>query len=301
MITIGTDCSGIDAPIQALLQLGILFRHVFSCENDPYCQETLQANYHPEHFFTDMTTRNVSSLAYVDIYVCGFPCQPFSSAGKRQGEQDEKGRGHIFWYCLEVIQHIKPKCVILENVKGLLTIDNGETFETILEQLTLLSYRVYWNIVNTKDYGIPHQRERLYIIALQPHLGEFTWPRELPMQSLLTYIDQSDDEKQPIPPFVKKANMFKYLPKQSCFVDIGFPYKNFPKSDSVCPCITTQGNLWCVPYCRKANCNEYVALQGFPSSFKQVVSDRQFKKQLGNSMSVNVLKELFKQILPLLE
>lgn len=303
MITIGTDCSGIDAPIQALLQLKIPFRHLFSCEKDKYCIETLLANYHPERLDTDITTRDPRTLPHIDIYVCGFPCQPFSYAGNRQGEDDEKGRGHIFWYCMEVIRHTKPMCVLLENVKGLLTIDNGNTFDTIVNELEKLSYYVDWNVLNTKDYGIPQHRERLYIVALHSSIkrNSFVWPEPIPMNKLKHYIDKTDKESQPIPDFIKRHKTLHYIPNQSCFIDIGFPHATFPNSDLVCPCITTQGNIWCVPYQRKANCKECLALQGFPIDFKQVVSDRQFKKQIGNSMSVNVLKELFTSILPLIK
>ena len=164
MIRIGTDCSGIEAPIQALKRMGIPFRHRFSCEKDIHCQESIQANYHPEQFDTDMTTRYVRSLPAIDLYVCGFPCQPFSLAGKRQGVEDD--RGTIFRYCLEVIHTLRPKCFILENVKGLLNIDDGRTFDAIITSLQRLKYHITWKVLNTKDYGIPHQRERLYIIGL---------------------------------------------------------------------------------------------------------------------------------------
>jgi len=304
MITIGTDCSGIDAPIQALLQLGIPFRHRFSCEKDPYCIETLRANYQLERLDTDITTRDPRSLPHVDLYVCGFPCQPFSYAGKRQGVEDDKGRGHLFWYCLDVIRYTKPTCVLLENVKGLLTIDDGDTFETIQHELRKLSYHVEWKILNTKEYGIPQQRERLYIVAIRSTVLKkgytFTWPEPIPMNKLTDYIDHTDTESQPIPDFIKRAKTLRYIPKESCFIDIGFTQSTFPKSDRLCPCITTQGNTWCVPYQRKATCRECLALQGFPIDFKQVVSDRQFKKQIGNSMSVNVLEQLFTALLPLL-
>ena len=299
MIRIGTDCSGIESPIQALKRMDIPFRHIFSCEKDVYCQESIHANYHPEHFYTDMMTRNVHSLPAIDLYVCGFPCQPFSLAGKRQGVEDDKGRGTIFGYCLEVIRTLRPKCFILENVKGLLNIDEGKTFDAIITSLHKLKYHITWKVLNTKDYGIPHQRERLYIIGLLSDIP-YIWPEPTKMKSLQSYIDHTDCEPQPIPDFMKRSNMLKHVPLYSCFVDIGFPYHDFPNSDTVCPCITAQGNLWCVPYQRRATVKECLALQGFPKTFKQVVSDRQLKKQIGNSMSVNVLEAIFSTLLPIL-
>lgn len=298
MIRIGTDCSGIEAPLQALRRMGVPFRHVFSCEKDPHCQESIKANYHPERFDTDMTTRPVRSLPAIDLYVCGFPCQPFSLAGKRQGIHDEHDRGTIFEYCLEVIRTLRPKCFLLENVKGLITIDGGHTFEAILTSLKKLKYHVTWKVLNTKDYGIPHQRERLYIIGLLSDMP-YHWPEPCRMKSIGSYLDHSDREPQPIPDFMKRAQMIDQLPQNSCFVDIGYPHHNFPNSDLFSPCITAQANLWCVPYQRRATVKECLALQGFPKTFVQVVSDRQLKKQLGNSMSVNVLEAIFSTLIPM--
>ncbi len=299
MISVATDCSGMEAPIQALMNLGVPFRHVFSCERDQACQETIKANYHPERLYDDMTTRDIKTLPPMDIYVCGFPCQPFSNAGKRHGVEDEQGRGHLFWYCLEVIQSKRPSLFILENVKGLCTIDNGHTFEVILDELDALnSYTIHWNVLNTKDYGIPQQRERLFIIGIHNRVKKpFDWPEPIPCQSLSRFIDRTARHVEPVPDFVLRSHLLERIPKRSLFIDIGFPKSNFINSDTYCPCITTQGNLWCVPMQRHATVKEHLSLQGFPDTFRQVVSDRQLKKQIGNSMSVNVLEAIFHQLL----
>ena len=298
MFRIGTDCSGIEAPIQALKNIGIKFRHVFSCEQDEYCIESIVSNYDPEILYPDITDRDVSKMPDMDLYVCGFPCQPFSNAGSRQGVEDDKGRGQIFWHCLDVINKKRPKYVVLENVKGFISIHDGEPFSELLSHLSLLSYKVYWKILNTKDYGIPQQRERLYIVAIHSSLKRsFEWPDEQPMKDLRKFVDTRDDESEPIPDFVKRSGLLKRIPKDSVFIDIGFTQGNFVNSGIVCPCITTQGNLWCVPMKRRASIKECLQLQGFPSSFQQVVSDRQLKKQIGNSMSVNVLEAIFKKII----
>lgn len=298
MLRVGTDCSGIEAPIQALKNCHIPFHHVFSCEQDENCIESITANYHPESFYQDMTDRDVHSLPSIDLYVCGFPCQPFSNAGSRQGVEDEQGRGQLFWYCLDVIAKKKPKYVVLENVKGFVSIHDGEPFSELLSHLSSLSYQVTWNILNTKDYGIPQQRDRLYIVAIQSSLRQsFEWPDPQPMKELWKFVDTKDNESEPIPEFVKRSGLLKRIPKDSIFIDIGFTQSNFVNSGVVSPCITTQGNLWCVPMKRHASIKECLQLQGFPKSFRQVVSDRQLKKQIGNSMSVNVLEAIFKKLL----
>lgn len=120
-----------------------------------------------------MTKRNHRRLPDVDLYVCGFPCQSFSTAGKRKGVKDR--RGTIIYSCLNTIKAKKPRYFILENVKGILSIDKkdknekyGETWKTIwseLEKLKRLGYSIDWKVMNTREYGIPQNRERVYIVG----------------------------------------------------------------------------------------------------------------------------------------
>ena len=249
----------------------------------------------------DITKFDERIIPNFNLLCAGFPCQPFSHAGKRRGFDDEK-RGHLFWHCLEVIDVKRPSYFILENVKGLLTLDEGHTFETIIDELKALKrYDLYWDVLNTKDYGIPHQRERLFIIGIHHRTKcTFEWPEPVECPPLEKFIDHTDRQKDVIPPFIQESGILKRLPKGAGYIDIGFPNRTFPNSHLECPCITTQANLWCVPYKRRANIAEHLKLQGFPDTFKQVVSDRQLKKQLGNTISVNVLMALFQSLIPCL-
>jgi DNA (cytosine-5)-methyltransferase 1 len=162
MLKIGTDCSGIEAPIQALKQLKIPYQHIFSSDIDKYVIKSIKANYSPQILFGDpdgkypegdITKRNISDVPDIDLYVCGFPCQPFSQAGRRAGFEDK--RGTVFFSCLEVIKKKRPKYFILENVRGLLSHDKGNTFKIIMKELnSLKGYQVDWKLLNTKDYGM---------------------------------------------------------------------------------------------------------------------------------------------------
>jgi len=295
MIRVGTDCSGIEAPIQALIQLKIPFKHKFSCEINPYCVESILENYDPEILFPDMTTRKIKEVPDIDLYVCGFPCQSFSMAGLREGTNDP--RGTIFWQCLKVIKNKLPKVFILENVKGLLSINEGKTFKNIIKSLEdIEEYEVYWNVLNTKDYGIPQNRERVFIVGIREDQDiDFEWPKKKKMKDVRDYVDWNDNEKDKLT--LRQKKCMKTLPKESVMVDVNFICLNkYPNSDLYSPCINTAGGLWCVPEHRKANIKEHLRLQGFPEKFKQIVSNTQLKRQIGNSMSVNVLKELFKCI-----
>lgn len=295
MLRVGTDCSGIEAPIQALKQLGIPFRHVFSCEKDKYAVESIKANYEPEIIFNDMTKRKISQVPDIDLYVCGFPCQPFSHAGKREGTNDP--RGNIFKQCLKVIKAKLPKVFILENVKGILSIDDGRTFENIINALNKIKrYNIQWKVLNTRDYGIPQNRERVFIVGILDNSIEFEWPKEKKMMDIKNFVDWNDTEKDNIPSHIKKSKILSRIPKDSIFIDLNFTKATFPNSNIYSPCILAQQKLWCVPLHRKATIKELLSLQGFPKNFKQVVSTTQMTKQIGNSMSVNVLKELFRNI-----
>lgn len=295
ILRVGTDCSGIEAPIQALIQLKIPFKHVFSSEIDKYCIQSILANYEPEIMFEDISERDIEDVPDIDLYVCGFPCQVFSYAGERKGFEDK--RGNVFFSCLEVIKTKQPTYFILENVKGLLSHDKKKTWNVIWNLLSSLSedgYNVKWKILNTKDYGIPQNRERVYIVGCKNK--DFEWPEKMPMDNINNYVDINDQKV-----FTSKTiEKYKHIiSDNSIFLNTDFlKYTNFPTSDKVCPCVGAQSTLWCSKIGRYANVNEYLKLQGFDiDSFKRVVNTTQLKKQAGNSMSVNVLKEIFKKIL----
>jgi DNA (cytosine-5)-methyltransferase 1 len=298
-LRIGTDCSGIEAPIQALEQLGIPFQHVFCSDIDKYVIQSIKANYNPEIIFGDITEREIKDVPDIDIYICGFPCQTFSLAGDRKGFEDK--RGNVFFKCLEVIQEKEPKIFILENVKGLLNHDKGNTFQRIMSELESLdNYEVQWELLNTKDYGIPQSRNRVFIIGFRTDIQEepFSFPKPLELLSpLSSYVDNGDNSSSNVPPRIKKVDYMSKIPKDSLFVDFSlYGHSTFPNSDKICPCICRKSELWCVPKSRFANCREMLLLQGFPDNFKQVVSNTQLKRQIGNSMTVNVLKEIFKEL-----
>ena len=299
MIKIGTDCSGIEAPIEALKKIcdtyGLSFTHVFSSEIDKYALKYIRDNHTPKIIFGDMTKRNINDIPDIDLYISGFPCQPFSRANKFKTDVDP--RLNLFNNCLDVIINKKPKIFILENVKTLVTLNDGKYFQEILSILKNLDiYDVYWKVVNSKDYGIPHCRDRLYIIGIQKNLSKynFEFPKKKQMRDIKEFIDLNDNTIM-----VKKEcnyELFNNIPNDSVFIDIGFRKAKFPNSNKWAPCITAQPNMWCVPKNRKANIKEYLSLQGFPTEdFVQNISDHQFKKKIGNSMTVDVIEELLLQ------
>jgi DNA (cytosine-5)-methyltransferase 1 len=208
---IGTDFSGIGSPEMALKLLNIEHEQVFACEIDKYARKSFKAIHgNPQTFYKDITKRDHSEIPQLDLYVAGFPCQAFSMAGKRKGFDDV--RGTLFFNVAEFIKINQPKCFILENVKGLISHDGGKTFQTIISLLTDnggtangqifipyfedgLGYHVYYKVLNTKDYGIPQNRERIFIVGFK-EFREFSFPKPFSLElRLKDMLQDNPDDK----------------------------------------------------------------------------------------------------------
>ena len=216
---IGTDFSGIGAPEQALSLLGVNFETLFACEIDKYARESYKAIHpEPKTFYNDITKRDHSEIPQLDLYFAGFPCQSFSIAGKRAGwSTDENGelidsRGNLFFDVAKFIKINQPKMFILENVKGLLSHDNGRTYQTITDILTNgggtlngqisldmfedgLGYHCAAQVLNTKDFGIPQNRERIFIVGFK-EFRDFSFPPKEPLEFRLKDMLQDNSESK---------------------------------------------------------------------------------------------------------
>ena len=301
MLRIGTDCSGIEAPIQALLQLNIPFQHSFCCEKDKYALESIKSNYHPNKIYTDITKRKHALLPDIDMYVCGFPCQPFSLMGNKMGTEDS--RSNIMYQCIKVIQKKLPKIFILENVKNFKFIENGTPFNYLITQLKNIknknkeiAYNVTFDILNTKDYGIPQNRERIFIIGIRKDIQKqpYSSPEKLPMRNLDDFIIDKTiciyEKNSPV--------ILKKLIKINHEKNFVFPNSNYVNpTKNMTPTLSTRCDMFFhSTYKRYLTTKECLSLQGFPINLIQNVSKMQMYKQIGNSMSVNVLKVLFQKI-----
>jgi DNA-cytosine methyltransferase len=206
---IGTDFSGIGSPEMALKMLGIEHKQVFACEIDKYARKSHRAIYGEDYtLYEDITKRDHSEVEQLDLYVAGFPCQSFSMAGKRKGFEDT--RGTLFFNVAEFIKINQPKCFILENVKGLLSHEGGKTFQTIISLLTDnggtangqmfipyfedgLGYHIYYKVLNTKHYGIPQNRERIFLVGFK-EFREFRFPKPFALELRLKDMLQDNPE-----------------------------------------------------------------------------------------------------------
>ena len=218
-IEVGSDFSGVGAFDQALMLLGIPYNTVFSCDMDKYARKSYIANYgEPKYYPENVYDREIPTTP-LDIYMTSPPCQAFSMAGKRKGEDDEKGRGILFYNSHEFIKKNKPRFFIFENVKGLLSHDRtqkgstyGKTFMTWVNYLggksvngnpvvfpheEAVPYHIYFTVLNTKNFGIPQNRERVFIVGIRDDEdNNFTWPQEVSLSLRLRDILEPEvDEK----------------------------------------------------------------------------------------------------------
>lgn len=286
---------------------------VFSSEIDIFAQKTYYENFN-EKPFGDITKINEKEIPFHDILCGGFPCQPFSIAGLRKGFEDT--RGTLFFDVLRILKEKKPKSFILENVKGLVNHDKGNTFKVIIENLELLNYEVYYKVLNTKDFNIPQNRERIYIIGFEKkqvkNYKEFKFPIKKKMEIKLENIIDYNNKDADISPTVRKHldshiinKKIKEINKFTIITEVR-PSRCSSRSDNISPCLTakmgTGGNN--IPIIleleRKITENEALQIMGFPKDFKLPNSKHQSFKQIGNSVSPKLIKLLGEEIIKVL-
>ena len=168
------------------------FRCVWANDNDKYACQIYRKHYgNSELVEEDITKINPKTIPNFDLLTAGFPCQSFSLAGKRKGFQDI--RGTMFYEVVRVASAKRPKLLLLENVKGLLSNDNGKTFGTILEELGNIGYWCEWQTLNSKHFGVPQNRERVFIVG---HLRSEPSKQIFPIRQVGEDIDESCGEAQ---------------------------------------------------------------------------------------------------------
>lgn len=196
-ISLATLFSGIGAPEFAAREVFDEVETVFACEIDKFARQSYLANHDtPLAFYEDV--RDLDAKAYagqIDILVGGSPCQDFSTAGQRAGEDGE--RGNLIWQFYRVVSEARPIVFIYENVKGFLSINGGKSYQRFLDALRGLGYHCHAGILNTKNYGIPQNRERLYIVGFlnADEYHAFFYAPETGCGKLADYLDPDVDEK----------------------------------------------------------------------------------------------------------
>jgi DNA (cytosine-5)-methyltransferase 1 len=259
----------------------------------------------------DLNDIKVEDIPKHDILTGGFPCQPFSIAGKQEGFEDS--RSNVFWKILEIIKYHSPKCIILENVKNLISHDDKKTFETIKSNLEKLGYNICFKVLNTAEItGIPQHRERIYIVCLKSKQVFDKFNLDFPKikkQPISNFLEKNIPEKYY---YTEKSSTWKLLKEAVVKKDTIYQYRRvYVRENKSGECPTLTANMGSgghnVPIIldekgiRKLTPRECFNLQGFPSSYKlPELADSNLYKLAGNAVSVPVVKLIADRITPLL-
>lgn len=281
---------------------------VFTSEWDKFAQQTYSENFGdiPSGDITEIHEKDVPNH---DILLAGFPCQPFSHAGLKRGFDDI--RGTLFFDIARIIKEKKPKMVLLENVKGFASHDKGNTFKVVCSTLEKLGYEVHSKVLNAREFGVPQNRERIYIVGIDRKRtlqAPFSFPK--PPNSPITVgdiLESRVDPKYTISDKLWKGHQRRL--KEHRAKGNGFGYSLFNASSLYTSTISARyykdgseilleqkGNN---P--RKVTPREAARLQGFPDTFKIPVSDAQAYRQFGNSVAVPVVSAIARQMVKLLK
>lgn len=281
--------------------------NVFSSEIDKFSIKTYKANF-GETPNGDITKIDAKDIPDHDILVGGFPCQAFSQAGLKKGFEDT--RGTLFFDIERIIKEKKPKAFLLENVKNLKNHDKGKTFKIIEKSLKNAGYTVFNKVLKARDFGVPQNRERIYIVGFRNDLNikDFRFPEPLNIETSVGDILEKDvDEKYTISDKLWAGHQRRK--KEHKLKGNGFGYSLFNKDSEYTNTISARyykdGSEILIEQKnknpRKLIPREAARLQGFPEEFIIPVSDTQAYKQFGNSVAVPVIYAIAKNMIYLLE
>ena len=286
------------------------FEIVYANEIDSYPAKTYEMNSDIKVDCRDIRDVLPEEIPDFDVCLAGFPCQSFSIAGYRQGFDDEKGRGTLFFEIARIIEAKKPKIIFLENVKNLVSHDNGNTFSIILDTLSQLGYYSKYKVLNAMEYGnIPQNRERIYIVGFldKYQCNKFEFPKAIPLTKLSDIIDFHTklEEKYYYTPGKYKGDIYDKLVEamddDRAIYQWRRQYVRKNKS-GVVPTLTANQGMGGHNVClimtdngiRKMTPHECFNAQGFPETFKLPtnMAESRLYKQAGNSVCVSVIKRI---------
>ena len=275
---------------------------VFSSEWDSHAQQTYDHNFGemPEG---DITEIDAGDIPDHDILLAGFPCQPFSIIGDKQGFADT--RGTLFFDIERILSEKKPAAFLLENVKQLFTHDKGRTFAIIEDSLSSLGYTTYHDVLNALDFGLPQKRERIFIVGFRQSLA-FDFPQGSGAYKPLSEILEPDEQ---VDPTLFASECIQESRLEKCKIKPFYPsiwHENKGGNISVLrySCALRAGasyNYLLVNGRRRLSAREMLRLQGFPEDFKIVVNITQLRKQTGNSVAIPVVSAIAEKMIEALQ
>lgn len=290
---------------------------VFASEIDEKASKIYELNHHikPKG---DITTIKEQDIPKHDILCGGFPCQAFSISGKQKGFEDT--RGTLFFDIARIVDYHRPKILFLENVKNFARHDNGNTLKTVIETLERLNYKVSYKVLNTSNFGLPQNRERIYIVAFNKN--EFKDIKfSFPLPNLFSSLEDILEEVPTDAKIIEREDISiykEYNPTKNIFNEIDLPNKPIqigkvnkggqgeriyhPSGHAITLSaygggVGSKTGLYKINgVIRKLSPRECARVQGFPEDFILPKSTTEAQKQFGNSVSINTLQFILKEI-----
>lgn len=290
---------------------------VYANEFDAFPAMTFEENFDIKVDVKDIHEVSVDSIPKHDILVGGFPCQAFSIAGYRQGFDDEKGRGELFFELIRIMEYHRPRVAFFENVKNLVGHDNGNTFRVICEQLDLLGYKYIHQVMNACEFGnVPQNRERIYIISFRDteDYARFKMPKAIPLTKTIHDVIDFENPVDDCFYYDEDCYFYDQLKEKATNHDTTYQWRRVyvrENKSNLVPTLTanmgTGGHN--VPIIaaydgryRKLTPKECFQVQGFPKDFKLPnQSNGRLYKQAGNSVVVPVINRIAEEIVKALE
>lgn len=273
---------------------------VFSSEFDEDACKTYEANF-GEHPSGDITKIDAKDIPDFDVLLGGFPCQAFSIIGKKEGFANETC-GTLFFDIERILKEKRPKAFMLENVRNLTAHDKGNTFRVIREHLEALGYRVYAQVLNALDYGVPQKRERIIIVGfLDDVLFHFPDPvPESERKTLEDILETNVDRKYYVRDRIRESRLERLKDKN--YPRPYISHENMAGSITPHPYSSAlragaSANYILINDERRPTEREMLRIQGFPDDYKIVVPYGKMKKQCGNSVAVPVIKAVAKEMM----
>jgi len=274
---------------------------VFSSEWDEQASRTYAANF-GDTPFGDITKIDVDEIPDFDILLGGFPCQPFSIIGDKEGFNHET-QGTLFFDIERILKAKTPPAFMLENVRNLTAHDKGNTLKIILKHLRALGYHVYSKVLNALDYGVPQKRERIIICGFMDDV-DFNFPAPVPDSKKLKLADilESDedlDKRLWVRDRIKdrRNKRMKHMLERPYITHENVAGSVTPHNFSCALRAGASANYILINNERRPSARELLRLQGFPDTFKIVVPYTGIRKQIGNSVAVPVIKAVAAEML----
>lgn len=271
---------------------------VFSSEWDKFAQQTYEANFN-EKPAGDITAIDEKDIPDHDVLLAGFPCQPFSMIGKREGF-GHTTQGTLFFDILRILTEHRPKSFLLENVPGLLTIQNGDTFNIIKAALEEIDYDIHYQILNAADFGVPQIRKRLLIVGFRKDLGiaEFSFPKPQKKKVVIKDYLEENPTGYTISEHLQKNYLFKkddgkpQIVDKNSEIQVKTLVSTYHKIQRLTGTFVKGGDTGL----RLLSELECKRIMGFPDDFIVPVSRTQMYRQFGNSVAIPVIRAVSKEI-----